>query len=89
MEVLFDPTLKNPDGSFGGRIEGSSSKGYLMAGANLRYQDWLSKGTFLNLRINNLFNIESTYPTYPRNLWIDKGSFGDKRTFMLSLGYEF
>jgi len=89
MEVFFDPTLKNLDGSFGRRINGTPSKNYLMAGANLRYQDWLSKGTFLNLRINNLFNTESTYPTYPRNLWIDKGSVGEKRSFMLTLGYEF
>jgi outer membrane receptor for ferrienterochelin and colicins len=89
MEVFFDPTLKNPDGSFGGRINGTPSKNYLMAGANLRYQDWLSKGTFLNLRINNLFNQEITYPTYTRNTWIDKGSVGEKRNFMLTLGYEF
>jgi len=81
MESFFDQ-------SSGKRI-GSASKGYLMTGANLRYQDWLSKGTFLNLKVSNLFNQEITYPTYTRNTWIDKGSLGDKRTFMFTLGYEF
>jgi outer membrane receptor for ferrienterochelin and colicins len=89
MEVFFDPSLKNPDGTFGRRINGTPSKSYLVTGANLRYQDWLSKGTFLNLRINNLFNQEITYPTFTRNNWIDKGSVGEERNFMLTLGYEF
>jgi len=89
MEVFFDPSLKNLDGSFGRRINGVPSKSYLVTGANIRYQDWLSKGTFLNLRVNNLFNKEITYPTFSRNNWIDKGSVGEERNFMLTLGYEF
>jgi outer membrane receptor for ferrienterochelin and colicins len=89
MEVFFDPSLKNPDGSFGRRINGTPSKNYLMTGVNLRYQDWLNKGAFLNLKINNIFNKEITYPTFTRNNWIDKGSVGEERSFMLTLGYEF
>jgi len=89
MEVFFDPTLKNPDGSFGKRMNGAAGKGYLVTGANLRFQDWLIKGTFVNLRVNNLFNQEIIYPTYPRNTWIDRGSVGEERNFMLTVGYEF
>jgi len=89
MEVFFDPTLQNPDGSFGKRINGTASKGYLMTGANIRFQDWLTKGTFVNLRVNNIFDQEVTYPTYMRNLWIDRGSMGEERNFMLTVGYEF
>jgi outer membrane receptor for ferric coprogen and ferric-rhodotorulic acid len=89
MEVFFDPTLKNPDGTFGRRITGTPSKNYWVAGANLRYQNWLNKGTFLNLRVNNLFDKEITYPTYTGNTWIDRGTVGEKRSLMLTLGYEF
>lgn len=89
MEVFFDPTLKNPDGSFGRRMNGTAGKGYLVTGANLRFQDWLTKGTFVNLRVNNLFDQEIIYPTYTRNTWIDRGSLGEERNFMLTVGYEF
>lgn len=60
-----------------------------MTGANIHYRDWLHKGTFLNLRVNNLFNREITYPTFARNNWMDRGSIGEERNFMFSLGYEF
>lgn len=81
MESFFDPSL--------GKRIGSAGNNYLMTGANLRFQDWLSKGIFLNLRINNLLNQQVIYPTYTRNAWIDKGAVGENRNFMLTLGYEF
>lgn len=89
METFFDTTERNIDGSLGKRIDGSPSNNYFTAGANLHYQDWVTKGTFLNLRATNLFNENITYPTFTRNLWIDKGTTGEKRQFMLTLGYQF
>jgi len=89
MQVYFDPTLKNPDGSFGRRMTGTESKDYFMMGANVRFQDWLTRGTFLNVRVNNLLNQEITYPTYLNNSWMDRGAVGEERSVMVTVGYEF
>ena len=89
MQVYFDPTLKNSDGSFGGRINGTNSKDYFTMGANVRFQDWLHRGTFVNVRVNNLLNQEITYPTYLNNSWMDRGAVGEERSVMVTVGYEF
>jgi len=89
IQVYFDPTLKNPDGSFGRRINGTNSNGYFTMGANVRFQDWLHRGTFVNLRVDNLLNQEITYPTYLNNSWMDRGSVGEDRSVMITVGYEF
>ncbi len=89
MEVFFDPTLVNSDGSFGRRIRGTPSDHYWVTGVNMRVSDWLTKGTVINLHINNVFDEEIVYPTYTRNSWADRGTVGQERAFMLTVGYEF
>ncbi|OUD14040.1 TonB-dependent receptor plug domain-containing protein [Thioflexithrix psekupsensis] len=89
MSLFFDSTLKNSDGSFGRYITGEEGNDYFILGTNVRFQDWLAKGTYLNLHINNLLDQKIVYPTYPRATWMDKGTIGEERQFILSLGYDF
>ncbi|MBF0205011.1 MAG: TonB-dependent receptor, partial [Desulfamplus sp.] len=89
MDVFFDPSLKNSDGSFGRQIKGSVSDDYIVAGVNLRFKDFFYDGTVINLHIDNIFNKEITYPTYTKNSWMDKGSVGEERTFMVTVAYQF
>jgi outer membrane receptor for ferrienterochelin and colicins len=89
MQPFFDASLINADGSFGRRINGNSSNNNFVVGLNLRFQDWLINGTYVNLKISNLFNHNITYPTHTRSAWLDQGSFGPERSFFLSLGYDF
>jgi outer membrane receptor protein involved in Fe transport len=88
MESYFDPSLKNSDGSLGRRI-GNAVGDYLVVSANLRYKDWLTKGTFANLHVYNLFNQEIRYPTYTINSWENKGTLGWERSVMVTVGYDF
>lgn len=89
MQVYFDPTLKNAAGGFGKRINGANGKDYLQVGANIRFQNWLTRGTFLNLRVDNLLNQRIHYPTYLNNSWMDRGSVSAGRSVMLTVGYQF
>ncbi len=88
MESQFDVSLKNPDGSVGGRI-GQGSENYSVWNLNLRYEDWLTKGTFANVHLYNLFDQEIRYPTFTVNRWADKGGLGWDRSVMVTVGYEF
>jgi len=85
---LFDPSLKNSDGSLGRRL-GNAVGDYLVVSANLRYEDWLTKGTSVNLRVYNWFDQEIRYPTYTINSWENKGTLGWERSVMVTVGYEF
>ncbi|OUD14041.1 TonB-dependent receptor plug domain-containing protein [Thioflexithrix psekupsensis] len=89
MSLFFDPTLANSEGGFGQYITGKESEGYFVLGANVRFQDWLSKGTSVSLRINNLLDQKVIHPTHTRNTWMDKGAIGEERQFIFSLGYDF
>ncbi len=88
MESYFDPSRTNPDGSLGRRI-GNAVEDYLVVNANLRYADWLTKGTFVNLHWYNLFDVEIRYPTSSTNSWANKGTVGWERSVMVTVGYEF
>ncbi len=88
MESYFDPSQTQPDGTVGRRI-GTTVGDYLVMNANVRYADWLTKGTFVNLHLYNLFDQEILYPTYTVNSWADKGTVGQERSVMMTVGYEF
>lgn len=88
METFWDETKTKPDGSFGNRI-GEKVPGYFNLGANLRIEDILMKGLYLNLRVSNLLDEEIRYPTYTSNAWANRGTLGHPRFFMLTLGYKF
>jgi outer membrane receptor protein involved in Fe transport len=88
MESQFDTSLQNPDGSVGRRI-GQGSDNYSVWNANLRFENWLTKGTFVNLHLYNLLDQEIRYPTFAVNRWADKGTLGWKRSVMVTVGYEF
>jgi outer membrane receptor protein involved in Fe transport len=88
METLWDEAIANPDGTYGNRI-GQKVPGYFNMGANLRIEDILLKGVYLNLRVSNILDSEIRYPTYTTNQWANRGTLGHSRFFMLSLGYKF
>lgn len=71
-----------------GRIgEGSSS--YVDVGANLRISDLVVKGGYINLKCSNLLDTKIHYPTFTNNTWANVGTFGNGRSFYLSVGYKF
>ena len=87
MEAYWDETISNPDGTYGNRI-GQPSTDYFDLAANLRIEDFLVKGLFINARVSNLTNTEIRYPTFTNNPWMDKGSVGPGRQFLISLGWQ-
>lgn len=88
METFWDDSIINPDGSRGARI-GERTPGYLLMGANVRWEKLFGSGLFLNLRCSNLLDAEVRYPTYTNNAWADRGTLGHRRRFLLTLGYKF
>jgi outer membrane receptor protein involved in Fe transport len=80
MLPLYDPLKKV-------RI-GDTVEGYVTWDANLRWEDLLLKGAFLNLRISNLLDKEIRYPVSPNNPWAVKGTIGESRALWLSLGLK-
>jgi len=90
METFWDRTKADPDGIIrdGARI-GEKVKGYFVLGANLRLEDLLIQGLFLNIRCSNLLDEDIRYPTFTNNEWATKGTIGIGRTFLLTLGIKF
>lgn len=88
METFWDETkisLNHPNGT---RI-GLKTHGYFMLSANLRLEDILINGLYINIRCANIKNEQIRYPTTTLNTFLDRGTLGCGRTFMLSLGYKF
>jgi outer membrane receptor protein involved in Fe transport len=88
METFWDETkvsLGNPKGS---RI-GEKTPGHFTLGANLRVENAWINGLYLNIRCSNLLDEEIRYPTATLNSFLDKGTLGSGRTFLVSLGYKF
>ncbi len=86
METHSD---ENEDGSAGPRI-GQKVDSYFTVGINLRFKNIFDNGIYLNLKCTNLFDKQYLYPAYVNNtLWMDKGSIGKGRTFMISAGWKF
>ncbi len=72
----------------GSRI-GSNSDQYWVFGANIYWENWITPGTFANLRIYNFLDKEIRYPTTLENTWADKGLLGEERTFIFNIGYRY
>ncbi|UCH94611.1 MAG: outer membrane beta-barrel protein [Candidatus Aminicenantes bacterium] len=90
MESFWDRAKPDPDGVIrsGGRI-GEKVDDYFVLGANLRLRDLFIDGLFLNIKCSNLLDEEIRYPTFTNNEWINKGTIGIRRTFLVTLGYKF
>lgn len=84
------PTLDPNDPSYipVGRI-GANTKAYLKIGFNIRYNNLITKGVYLNLKISNLFDAEIRTPVDDSNIWVDKGMLSYGRQFFINLGYKF
>ncbi|MFH2093816.1 MAG: TonB-dependent receptor, partial [Pseudomonadota bacterium] len=85
METEWDGT-KN--GGAGGRI-GDAVDGYSLLGANVRVNNLFDTGAYLNIRCSNLLDKEYHYPTYINNTYADKGTLGNSREFLVTIGYKF
>lgn len=88
METYWDETRKSPENPCGNRI-GKKTKGYFILGTNLRFENLLINGLYLNIRCSNLLDEEIRYPTTTLNAFLDRGTLGSRRTFLVSLGYKF
>lgn len=88
METFWDETKVSPGNPKGSRI-GEKTHGYFTLGANLRIEDLLTRGLYLNMRCSNLLDEDIYYPTATINSFLDRGTLGSGRTFLLSLGYKF
>lgn len=85
MESAWQTSAAPEDGN---RI-GAKSPAYFKFDVNYRHENLLNRGVFLNLKVCNVLDQEIRYPTTSSNSWIDKGTLGYGRTFLLSLGYKF
>jgi outer membrane receptor protein involved in Fe transport len=88
METFWDETDRNISHPYGNRI-GQKTKGYFVLGANVRVEDLFINGLYLNIHCSNLMNEEIRYPTTTINTFMDRGSLGSGRIFLVSLGYKF
>jgi len=88
METYWDETKVSLAKTTGSRI-GEKTHGYFTLGANLRIEDLLINGFYLNIRCSNLLDEEIRYPTTTLNAFLDRGALGIGRTFLLSIGYKF
>lgn len=88
METFWDETKRSLDHPNGNRI-GTKTHGYFILGANLRIEDLLINGLYINARCSNIMNEEICYPTTTLNTFLDRGTLGSGRTFLLSIGYKF
>ncbi|MBN1779744.1 TonB-dependent receptor [bacterium] len=86
--ALWNPVLANENGSAGRRI-GEAAPGYVIVGGNIRVDDVFKHGIYLNLRGSNLLNKKFWYPTFTNNQWADRGTLGEMRSVLITLGYEF
>jgi hypothetical protein len=88
METFWDETKVSPGNPKGSRI-GEKTPGYFTLGANLRIENVWMNGLYFNIRCSNLLDEEIRFPTATLNSFLDKGTLGSGRTFLVSLGYKF
>ncbi len=88
MKSYWDPVMQNADGSIGGRI-GRNVPGYVSLGANIRLKNCIQKGTYINIRVNNLLDEDIFYPTFTNNPWADQGTMDWGRRWLVTFGYQF
>ncbi|MGE5341882.1 MAG: TonB-dependent receptor plug domain-containing protein [Candidatus Omnitrophota bacterium] len=82
------PKTPPPDPNLGKRL-GERVPGYFKLNASLRVPNLLINGLYLEARCSNLLNAEIRYPASANNYWMNRGTLGDGRTFLVSLGYKF
>ncbi|MCK5146595.1 TonB-dependent receptor plug domain-containing protein [bacterium] len=70
-----------------GRI-GRKVDGLFTAGFNIRFDNILIDGMFLNLKLTNIFNAEIYYPTTISNPQFDKGTMGRGCFFLITTGIK-
>lgn len=87
METYWDETIHNLNNTFGNRI-GQKSPGYFNLAGNFRLEDFPIKGVFANIKVSNLLNKEIRYPAFTSNPWMNMGSLGHSRQFLLSVGCQ-
>jgi outer membrane receptor protein involved in Fe transport len=94
MYAQWDKTPKNTttDLTPKGRV-GENSPAYFLLGANVRFQNLLSKnsekGLFVELKASNILDSEIRYPSTTVSKWANKGVLGYGRNFLFTVGYEF
>ncbi len=90
METFWDdtPDETRPSHPPMGRI-GDKVDGYGLLGLNVRYENLVLQGLYLQARVSNLFDSEIRYPTYTDNAWADKGTIGFGRQVWFTVGREF
>lgn len=89
METLWDIAKLNTEGNFGARLA-KKVESYFLIDAGMRINKLFGDNYFLSVRCKNIFNTDYLYPLYSSNSgWADKGTFGDSRKFMMTLGYSF
>ncbi|MCX6580724.1 MAG: TonB-dependent receptor [Candidatus Aminicenantes bacterium] len=88
METYWDETKVSLANTAGSRI-GEKTRGYFTLGANLRIENLLINGSYLNIRCSNLLDEEIRYPATTLSAFMDRGTLGSGRVFLVSLGYKF
>ncbi len=91
METQWDDTpVFDSDGQYveKGRI-GNAVPSYFTSDFNMRKENFLKKGMYINFHIYNIFDQEIRFPTTGGNKWISKGSLDYGRMFVLSVGKTF
>jgi outer membrane receptor protein involved in Fe transport len=68
---------------------GETIPAYLVLDANIRVDNILNTGLFANFSVKNILDTEIRYPTTASNSWLDKGTLGYGRQFLLNVGYSF
>ncbi|KPA10249.1 TonB-dependent receptor, plug domain protein [Candidatus Magnetomorum sp. HK-1] len=87
METLWDETKENADGSYGGRI-GKKTDEYFTMDANIRMDDFIQKGLFISIHGSNIFDKQYLHPKSTAKFF-EKGSIGQGRLLMISMGMKF
>jgi len=57
--------------------------------SKLRITNLFNQKIFVELLAKNILNTETRYPTTTSNVWMDKGSLGFGRRFLVTLGFDF
>jgi len=87
MVTQWDEAHVNPDGSLGGRV-GEKTDDYFLVNATFRKDNFFQKGCFLSIHGSNIFDKSFLHPTNSANFF-EKGSIGQGRLLMLTVGMNF
>jgi len=85
MQTLWK-TATTPEAGY--RI-GNASPAYTLLDSKLRITNLFNQKIFVELLAKNILNTETRYPTTTSNVWMDKGSLGFGRRFLVTLGFDF